>query len=152
MPSAPARLFTALLCVTCTSVSTSTQPATDQAEHIQWLQQHAVELRTLDPNDEDFSDLTPLKTSLEGVRVVMLGEPGHGGGMTMLARSRLVKFLHQEKGFDVLAWEAGFYDVLAKAETGSGNRCFSGALTANSLEERCNRAPTLFSLLTLRSP
>ncbi|UCG51640.1 MAG: erythromycin esterase family protein [Candidatus Latescibacterota bacterium] len=40
----------------------------------------------------------------------MLGEQSHGDGATFLAKTRLVKFLHQEMGFDVLAFESGFYD------------------------------------------
>ena len=40
----------------------------------------------------------------------MLGEESHGDGNTFQAKIRLIKFLHQEMGFDVLAFESGFYD------------------------------------------
>ncbi len=79
-----------------------------------WLAEHAVRVRSVDPADDDFRDLEPLRKSLEGVRVVMLGEQDHGDGTTFLAKTRLIRFLHEKMGFDVLAFESGLYDC-AKA-------------------------------------
>ena len=42
--------------------------------------------------------------------MVVLGEESHGDGATFLAKARLIKFLHQRMGFDVLAWEAGLFN------------------------------------------
>jgi len=72
-----------------------------------WLRDNAVPLRTVDPRDEDFSDLEFLRDQLAGIRVVLLGEgsPGHGGGSEQHAKARLVRFLHRELGFDVLLFE-----------------------------------------------
>lgn len=77
---------------------------------VAWLQREAVPIRSVDPGDEDFSDLEPLRPVLAGRRVVILGEATHGDGRTFLAKSRLVRFLHRELGFRVLAFESGFYD------------------------------------------
>ncbi|KAA3644661.1 MAG: hypothetical protein DWQ07_14695 [Chloroflexi bacterium] len=79
-------------------------------EKIIWLGRNAIQVRSIDPNDEDFSDLEPLKEVFGDARVVMLGEQTHGDGNTFLAKTRLIKFLHQEMGFDVLAFESGLYD------------------------------------------
>ena len=76
-----------------------------------WLQANAHPIRSLDVADRDFSDLQPLKAAIGSARVVMLGEQSHGDGTTFLAKARLVAFLHQEMGFDVLAWESGLWDV-----------------------------------------
>lgn len=78
---------------------------------VEWLARHAVPVRSISPDDVDFGDLEPLREALRGVRVVLLGEATHGSGADFLAKSRLVKFLHEELGFDVLALEAGMYGM-----------------------------------------
>lgn len=77
---------------------------------VAWLHDHAVSVRSIDPADDDFRDLEPLKKTLKGVRVVMLGEQDHGDGTTFLAKTRMIRFLHERMGFDVLAFESGLYD------------------------------------------
>lgn len=67
-------------------------------------------MRTIDPMDEDFSDLDGFGELVGDARVVQLGEQCHGDGATFLAKTRLIKFLHQRMGFDVLAWESGIFD------------------------------------------
>ncbi|MBI5731278.1 MAG: erythromycin esterase family protein, partial [Ignavibacteriales bacterium] len=67
-------------------------------------------IKSIDPNDEDYTDLLPLKKKIDEAQIVVLGEISHDNGATLQAKSRLVKFLHKEMGFDVLAWESGFID------------------------------------------
>ena len=62
-------------------------------------------MRSIDPDDDDFSDLDRWAEALEGVQVVALGEASHHDGPAFLAKTRLVRFLHARLGFDVLAWE-----------------------------------------------
>jgi erythromycin esterase len=76
-----------------------------------WIAANAVPVRTTDAADEDFSDLEPLAKAIDTAQVVQLGEPGHGAGSSFAAKVRLIKFLHQRMGFDVLVWESGMYDV-----------------------------------------
>lgn len=80
-------------------------------QRTQWLRKNAVAIRSVDPDDDDFSDLESLRRELEGVRVVMLGESDHGAGTDLAAKARLVKFLHREMGFDVLAFESGLFEA-----------------------------------------
>jgi erythromycin esterase len=55
---------------------------------------------------EDFADLQFLKPLLEGKRVVQLGESAHGVAEFNRLKVRLIKFLHRELGFDVIAFES----------------------------------------------
>jgi erythromycin esterase len=68
-------------------------------------------MRSLAPDDDDFTDLLPLREAIGDARVVLLGEEGHTSGTTIRAISRLIRFLHQEMGFDVMAFESGLYEM-----------------------------------------
>lgn len=76
----------------------------------EWLANHAIRLRSLDPSDTNYDDLEPLRRLIGDARVVMLGEQTHGDGAAFLGKARLIKFLHQQMGFDVLCFESGIYD------------------------------------------
>jgi erythromycin esterase len=92
----------------CIQAQPSADP--DQKARVGWLKKHGLPLRSIDPADEDFVDLEPLRKVIGDARVVQLGEQSHGDGATFHAKARLIKFLHQKLGFDVLAFESGLYD------------------------------------------
>ena len=100
--------------LTCGPTALWAQDVSESDLRVSWLEAHAIRVRTVEPADDEFSDLAPLKDVLAGVRLVLLGEASHGDGATFLGKSRLIKFLHEEMGFDVLVFESGFYDC-AKA-------------------------------------
>jgi erythromycin esterase len=54
----------------------------------------------------NFNDLAFLRSRLEGKRVVLIGENSHGVAEFNWLRTRLVKYLHQELGYDVIAYES----------------------------------------------
>ncbi|PHS05325.1 MAG: hypothetical protein COA88_12575 [Kordia sp.] len=64
------------------------------------------------PIQEDFSFL---KEELKGIQVIMLGELTHDDGNVFEMKTQIVKYLHQEMGFNTIAFESGTYE-LYKAE------------------------------------
>ena len=101
--------------ITLLLLSTLATPALSQPDmpadpRIDWLRKNAVPIRSISPEDRNFSDLQPLKKVLGHARIVLLGEQSHGDGAVFLAKTRMIQFLHEEMGFDVLAFESGLYD------------------------------------------
>jgi len=105
----PLLVFAAL----CTGPLTGAEPeksATANDERVAWLKNHAAAIRSIDPDDADFTDLEPFRRAIGNARIVLLGEQTHGDGATFHAKTRLIRFLHEKCGFDVLAFESGLYD------------------------------------------
>src|SRR5262245_10969627 len=99
------------LALTGHTPATDAGPATvSEKERVAWLKKHVAPLRSIDPGDEDFSDLESIRKAIGEARIVYLSEPSHGDGSSFHARTRLIKFLHQKCDFDVLAFESGLYD------------------------------------------
>ncbi len=71
----------------------------------------ASEIKSINPDDENYSDLSTIKDKIGNASVVVLGEISHTDGASFSAKSRLVKFLHREMGFEVIAWEGGMLDA-----------------------------------------
>lgn len=81
-----------------------------------WAQTLApVPVATIDPTVNDLSDLEALGRDIGDARIVMLGEQTHGDGSTFIAKARVVRYLHERLGFDVLAFEGGM-SGLARAQ------------------------------------
>ena len=74
-----------------------------------WLDRNAIPVATLQLKG-DMRDLAPLARRLQGVRVVQLGENTHGDGLVFAAKARLVRWLHERMGFDVIAFESGMFE------------------------------------------
>lgn len=85
-----------------------------------WLKAHGHALKA--PKSRSTADLRFLKPLLADRRIVMLGENGHGVNELQQVMARLVRFLHEEMGFNVLAFESSFYQCArADGMAGSGD-------------------------------
>lgn len=101
-------IFCTMIC--CFSYEAKGQSNLTTSPNVESLRKEAIPIRTIEPTDEDFSDLLPIANKIGNSRVVVLGESTHSEGATTQAKARMVRFLHQKMGFTVLAWEAGLLD------------------------------------------
>src|SRR5262245_57214996 len=53
-------------------------PPVGEEARVAWLKKHVVPLRSIKPDDEDFSDLEPIRKAIGDARIVQLGEQSHG--------------------------------------------------------------------------
>ncbi len=72
----------------------------------QWLDDNTYELQT-----ETGFDFEALKKAIGNKRIVALGESSHGLGSYYALKSEIVKYLHAEMDFKVLAMEGGLADI-----------------------------------------
>ena len=103
------RLFFVYLLVIVLSSSNLLQADDDQLK-IDFLKKKMVKIKSLNIFKKKNKDLRTLKEMIGDARIVMLGEPNHGCGASMEAKARLVRFLHEEMGFNVLAWESNLHE------------------------------------------
>jgi erythromycin esterase len=73
-----------------------------------WVRGNAHAVRSLGASD--FSDLRFLGPVLAGKRIVQLGESGHGVAEFDMAKVRLIRFLHESLGYDVIAFESSTFE------------------------------------------
>lgn len=83
------------------------------------LSSKLVSIPSVNPSDEDYDDLEFLKDVLKDKKFVLLGEQIHFDGTTILAKTRLVKYLHDSLDFDVLIFESSLYDLWLMNDTAS---------------------------------
>src|SRR5687767_14299398 len=106
---APAALVT--LAMAAGTVALSAQ----DSRWIAWIREHhhAIRQPAVQPPEDDFADLQFLKEVIGDRRIVQIGESHHSVAEYGTVKTRLIKFLHQQMGFDVLAFESSIYECFA---------------------------------------
>lgn len=118
-------VFTALFCLL--------QNARSQNDIEQYVREHALPIASIDPDSTNYADLEVIGKAIGNARIVMLGEQEHGDAATFQAKTRIIKYLHEQKGFDVLAFEGDFFGMnygweQAKKEQGNLDSFFKKTL------------------------
>jgi erythromycin esterase len=97
---------------------------------IAWARDHHRPIASLtSPAGDDFADLAFLNDVLGTRRLVQLGESGHGVAEFNQVKVRLIKFLHERMGFDVIAFESGVFECFAaNAHPGSAAQMLAASI------------------------
>ena len=108
-PSGPAALVILAIAVSALAVHAQ------DSRWIAWIREnhHAIRPAAVAPREDDFADLQFLKGVIGDRRIVQIGESHHSVAEYGAVKTRLIKFLHQEMGFDVLAFESSIYECFA---------------------------------------
>lgn len=85
-------------------------PETIRKPLLSEVKRHLHPVKSISFTDTDFNDLKIFDSILTGNRVLMLGENTHQDGQTFKAKSRLIRYLHEHLGYNVVLYEAGQYD------------------------------------------
>ncbi|MCA8953713.1 MAG: erythromycin esterase family protein [Planctomycetes bacterium] len=96
---------------------------TPDAAAVDWADRHAVPLATTDPT-APLDDLAALAPVVADARIVMVGESTHGSSELFALRHRIIRWLVEERGFAVVAFEdhaAPCRAIQDYVETGNGD-------------------------------
>lgn len=80
-------------------------------ETMDWVGSHAHAVPARTPGEISDAQLQAFGAAVGSARVVALGEQTHGGREEFELRLRLLRYLHEQKGFDVLLLESGVFDI-----------------------------------------
>jgi erythromycin esterase len=99
-------------CFVFCTFTNSTSASTQQQDVEKWKQWIKTNAYSLEPTKNSRKDqLKFLKKVLKGKRIVQLGETTHGSNEMSATKVELIKYLHEELGYDVLAFESGFAET-----------------------------------------
>jgi erythromycin esterase len=108
-------------------------------------------VNSIDPLQTDFSDLEQIGKALGDSRIVFLGEQDHGDAPTFLAKARIIKYLHEELGFDVLAFESDFFGLNQAWDLYKNDSVLATMMHVNTfgLWSRCQQAQEVYNYVGL---
>ncbi|MCK5003998.1 MAG: erythromycin esterase family protein [Candidatus Aminicenantes bacterium] len=75
----------------------------------EWIKDNSFSIDSV-TDESSFEDIQFLKSIIQNRRLVQLGESSHGVMEFNQIKVRLIKFLHEEMGFNVIAFESGIFE------------------------------------------
>jgi erythromycin esterase len=115
-PSAPGANPSATASPASAGVRRRPAPPPVQGAWDEWVRAHHSAIRSVSAADTDFADLQFLEDAIGARSLLQLGESGHGVAEFDSVKARLIRFLHEEMGFDVIAFESGLYECFRADE------------------------------------
>lgn len=95
---------------TCLAFFTTVFSATAQPDIEKYVKKNHIEITSIS-NDTSYAGYEAIAKAIGDKRVVMLGEQDHGDAPSFLAKTKIIKYLHEKKGFNVLAFESDFFSL-----------------------------------------
>jgi len=68
----------------------------------------ATPIENIDPKNPNYDGFEKIAAAIGDSKVVFLGEQDHGDAPTFLAKTKIIQYLHEKLGFDVLVFESNF--------------------------------------------
>ncbi|GMQ29255.1 erythromycin esterase family protein [Algoriphagus confluentis] len=65
-------------------------------------------IENIDPKNSNYEGYEKIAAAIGDSKVVFLGEQDHGDAPTFLAKTKIIKYLHEKMGFNVLVFESNF--------------------------------------------
>ena len=105
-----------LIIILIITLKASSALAQDDAT-LKWLNKNVIPVPIVNTSDESYKYFEPLKSILKNKRIVLLGEEDHVFSTTFEAKTNIIKYLHEELGFNVLAFESPLYNLATAYQT-----------------------------------
>lgn len=98
-----------------------------------YVLQQSVPIFSIEADLTQYDDLESIGNAIGNSSIVMLGEQDHGDAPTFSAKTRLIKYLHEKKGFNVIAFESDFFGLNHGWDQVSNNKAQMESFITNNI-------------------